>query len=76
MKALIKELDEDTKPVIITDNDGTRKSTENLGFHKRTKHITYLQQQHELEELQIEWKAGKWNKVHISTKALTMPKLT
>jgi hypothetical protein len=40
----------------------------------RPKIYHYVRQQLELGELQIEWKAGKWNKADILTKALTTPK--
>jgi hypothetical protein len=80
MKEFLAELGEVTIPVIITDNDGARKLSENPGFHKKTKHIHqryhYIRQQLELGELTIEWKAGKYNKADLLTKVLPAPTLT
>jgi len=79
IKGFLSELGEDVTPTIITDNDGAKKLGENPGFHKRTKHINqryhYIRQQLELGELTIEWKAGKWNKANLLTKALPAPAL-
>jgi hypothetical protein len=79
MRGFLKELGEEIKPVIITDNEGAKKLSENPGFHKRTKHIDqryhYIRQQLQLGELSIEWKAGKYNKADLLTKALPAPKL-
>jgi len=58
MKEFLAELEEVTTPVIITNNDGVRKLSENSGFHKKTKHIHqryhYIWQQLELGLLTIE----------------------
>ena len=58
MKEFLTELGEVTTPVIITNNDGARKLSENSGFHKKTKHIHqqyhYIWQQLELGLLTIE----------------------
>jgi len=80
MKEFLAELGKVTTPIIITDNDGARKLSENPGFHKKTKHIHqqyhYIWQQLELGELTIEWTAGKYNKADLLTKALPAPALT
>jgi hypothetical protein len=79
MKNFLAELGENITPVIITDNDGARKLSENPGFHKRSKHINqryhYIRQQLQLRELTVEWRAGKSNKADLLTKALPAPGL-
>jgi hypothetical protein len=39
IKALLNELEIDTVPMVMTDNDGVKKLAQNPGFHRRTKHI-------------------------------------
>ena len=79
MKCFLSELGEDVTAAIITDNGGAKKLCENHGFHKRTKHIHqryhYVRQQLGLGELTIKWKAGKYNKADMLTKALPAPTL-
>jgi hypothetical protein len=77
MLNFLAELGENIIPVIITDNDGARKLSENHGFHKRSKHINqryhYIPQQLQLGELTVEWRSGKSNKADVLTKALPAP---
>jgi N-acetylglutamate synthase/N-acetylornithine aminotransferase len=39
LKMLLEEIGEKMIPVVVTDNEGAKKLTENPIFHRRTKHI-------------------------------------
>jgi hypothetical protein len=64
---------------MMTDNDGTRKLSENPGFHGRTKHINihyhYIRSQLRQGELTIDWTPGGKIKADLLTKSLARPKL-
>jgi hypothetical protein len=63
LKMLLEEIGEKIIPVVVTDNEGAKKLTENPIFHRRTKHIQiqfyYIQEELKEGKLEVKWVAGK-----------------
>jgi hypothetical protein len=79
LKMLLEEIGEKIIPVVVTDNEGAKKLTENPIFHRRTKHIQirfhYIRELLKEGKLEVKWVAGKDNRADLLTKQVVGPQL-
>jgi hypothetical protein len=65
LKILLEKIGEKIIPVVVTDNEGAKKLTENPIFHQRTKHIQirfhYIRELLKEGKLEAKWVAAKDN---------------